>query len=326
MTNQKTKKCSYCAEEILDEAVVCKHCKSSLVDNDENQKTKKSTLNYKKTLKIASYITLALISINLWYIAIPIISLWYIWKRSKIQEKKKKFTYSGIVLLVFCIIWLSLGIASAQANKEPIITLTEPNDNQSVQTDNILIKGKIDPVRAVLIINDGTVGKDDNGYFQYEQPINEEKNFITIKAVNGKKTNTKTLTINRIFTEEEIKERQKLKAEEEAKRQLEIEAQKRAEEERVAREKAEQMAWDASKAGRICKKHPEWTKDDCTKLANNKFWIGMSIDMLKELRGLPDSANPSNYGYGTNWQWCWYDYTPSCFYDHNEDGLVDSYN
>jgi hypothetical protein len=47
--------------------------------------------------------------------------------------------------------------------------------------------------------------------------------------------------------------------------------------------------------------------------------------MLKYIRGLPNSANPSNYGMGTEWQWCWNNYTPSCFYG-DEDGIIDSYN
>ena len=81
-----------------------------------------------------------------------------------------------------------------------------------------------------------------------------------------------------------------------------------------------------SKAGRIWKKHPEWSKEDCELLASNKIWIGMAYSMLKYKRGLPDHANPSNYGNGTQWQWCWNDYTPSCFYDHDDDGKIDSYN
>lgn len=89
---------------------------------------------------------------------------------------------------------------------------------------------------------------------------------------------------------------------------------------------AEQKTWDQSKAGKICKDNPTWSEKDCTSLADNLIWVGMSYDMLVYKRGEPNSANPSNYGGKTRWQWCWHDNTPSCFYDNNDDGIVDSYN
>jgi uncharacterized membrane protein len=89
---------------------------------------------------------------------------------------------------------------------------------------------------------------------------------------------------------------------------------------------AEEAAFMKTKAGKIYKKHPEWSREDCERLANNRIWIGMDIDMLKYKRGLPNSANPSNYGGVTQWQWCWSDFTPSCFYDNDGDGKIDSYN
>ena len=89
---------------------------------------------------------------------------------------------------------------------------------------------------------------------------------------------------------------------------------------------ANSVVWNNPKAKQICLDNPGWTKNECEKLADGKIWIGMSYEMLKYKRGLPDSANPSNYGGGTEWQWCWLDYTPSCFYDTNNDGNIDSYN
>ena len=83
--------------------------------------------------------------------------------------------------------------------------------------------------------------------------------------------------------------------------------------------------WKASKAGQICAKHPDWSKCDCDKLAADKLWIGMSVNMLFYLRGNPDHANVSNYGSGNQYQNCWDNYTPSCFYVDSA-GLVTSYN
>ena len=80
------------------------------------------------------------------------------------------------------------------------------------------------------------------------------------------------------------------------------------------------------KADELCIKYPDWSPADCLSIANREFWIGMTYEMLVEVRGEPDSKNPSNYGYGTEWQWCWMDRSPMCFYDNNDDGVVDAYN
>lgn len=83
-------------------------------------------------------------------------------------------------------------------------------------------------------------------------------------------------------------------------------------------------SWELSKYGKLQKIHPDWTKDECLKVIDKKIWIGMSLEMLKYQRGIPNRANPSNYGNGTNWQWCWDDYKPSCFY--GKDGIITAYN
>jgi hypothetical protein len=100
---------------------------------------------------------------------------------------------------------------------------------------------------------------------------------------------------------------------------------KAAEAKAEAEARAKEAAYSNSRAGKLCAKHPYWTSDDCERLADHKIWIGMTLEMLKVNRGRPDHANPSNYGNGTSWQWCWDDYTPSCFYG-GDDGIITSYN
>ena len=94
---------------------------------------------------------------------------------------------------------------------------------------------------------------------------------------------------------------------------------------KLAQEKKE-AAWNNSKAGRLCKKHPTWSKEDCKNIAENRYWIGMEYDMLVAERGRPNSINPSNYGNGTRYQYCWFNHRPMCFYDNNNDDILDSYN
>jgi type IV secretory pathway VirB10-like protein len=116
-----------------------------------------------------------------------------------------------------------------------------------------------------------------------------------------------------------------LRAEYEAQRAQADAKAKAAEAKAEAEAKAQEAAYSRSRAGRLCAKHPDWTRDDCESVAHNKIWVGMSLEMLETNRGRPDHANPSNYGNGTSWQWCWDDYTPSCFYGEG-DGIITAYN
>src|SRR5438094_519007 len=52
----------------------------------------------------------------------------------------------------------------------------------------------------------------------------------------------------------------------------------KAEEERNAKVFAlERKKWENSKPGKIQKKHPDWSDDDCERVANREIWIGMSL-------------------------------------------------
>ena len=87
----------------------------------------------------------------------------------------------------------------------------------------------------------------------------------------------------------------------------------------------ERKVWKNSKYGKLQKKHPEWSDDECMKVVDKKIWIGMTYDMLLYQRGKPNTVNPSNYGSGTEYQCCWEDYSPSCFY-MKDDNIIYSYN
>lgn len=318
----RMKKCPYCAENILDEAIKCKHCGSEITNSRAEQKKNRHFMDNRDQVvfKWIGKIILVIIAIYIWYLSIPAILIWYIWKKTK-WSKKKKYIGTALSFALFCLL---VGLY-ANITRTPHVTITEPIDGFTIQASETNIKGTVDPKDAVVNIK-GTIVNTNDGKFNYLAKLTEEKNIFTIKISNKNGESQQQITINRTFTAEEIIERERIKAEEEARRQAAIEAQKKAEEERKAKELAEQRAWDQSKAGQICKKHPKWSKDDCISLANDEFWIGMSYEMLIFKRGKPNSTNPSNYGSGTQWQWCWYNYSPSCFYDHNDDGIIDSYN
>ncbi len=206
----------------------------------------------------------------------------------------------------------------------PTIELLNPHEAQSrtaggiTFTETILYAGGSDPTYSVQFkVQDGEEafvdwldlsrdGRDpirlslEDGVYSYELPLDEEENSFELIVKNKYKEDSLSITVIRDENQQEKSER------------LDGEASER--------------EWLQSKAGQICSRHPEWSHNDCEKLADHKYWVGMSYDMLVESFGQPSSKNPSNYGYGTQWQWCWTSWTPSCFYDENGDGIIDVYN
>ena len=96
-------------------------------------------------------------------------------------------------------------------------------------------------------------------------------------------------------------------------------------ERKIKEDNQDKKVWENSKYGKLQKKHPDWTDEECMKLIDKKIWIGMTYEMLVYQRGKPNTVNPSNYGSGTEYQCCWDDYSPSCFY-MKEDDIIYSYN
>ena len=83
--------------------------------------------------------------------------------------------------------------------------------------------------------------------------------------------------------------------------------------------------FEKTKAGKLQKKHPGWSVEDCNSVIARQIWIGMEYDMLVAERGRPNKINQSNYGSGIQYQFCWDDYNPKYFYS-KEDQIITSYN
>ncbi|GAA4461595.1 hypothetical protein GCM10023189_37240 [Nibrella saemangeumensis] len=221
------------------------------------------------------------------------------------------------VLLLLFVLFILFKVFSCR--EDPKITISTPAYGTRTNSKTVIVKGAANRKDLILIVN--SIGNDfrkvvdmNDGNFEVELSLPDTSNLFDFSLFSDttgfvpSPITRESLTVYRELSVEEIAEKQKT------------------EKARLARELAEERRWNQSKAGRIHKKHPEWSKEDCELLAKRKIWVGMSIDMLKYQRGLSNHANPSNYGGETHWQWCWDDYTPSCFYDNDGDGLVDSYN
>lgn len=141
---------------------------------------------------------------------------------------------------------------------------------------------------------------DGSGVFRATIELTDQENDFTIDVANEYKEDSIDIIVRREETSDE--------------RDLRIKIEQK------------NLGWTQSEAGQICARHPDWEKYDCTRVAEGEIWIGMYYKMLLEQRGEPTTTSPSDYGSEIEWQWCWSGWTPFCFYDDNNDGIVDSYN
>ncbi len=214
------------------------------------------------------------------------------------ETKGKKIAIGFSILAVIGLVTLT-----ASARRSPTLADILPTDGMSVQAQNVAVSGNVSPTSASVTVNGEAVSAK-SGHFSYNLPLLAGKNPVSIIATNNGKSVRETLTITRTLSEQEL---------------------------------ADDAAYKKSPAGKLCKTLVAWgkmnaradthaTRDDCERAARGEVWIGMNEFILFALRGDPNEDNPSNYGNGTQYQYCWYDMKPECVYTKPGSDLITSYN
>ncbi len=161
----------------------------------------------KKFIKILKFLGISIsivLGVIFWYLSIPCLIIWYLYKKDKNLSEKNKQNISIVVAIIFFVVILFL------PDKKPSLIIFEPVSGISVDSEKILIKGKVSPRESELFVNGNLVNKK-RKKFQYYVELKDEKNSIFLEAVNGDRKTSQIISVSRIFTEEQLLQREKEK-------------------------------------------------------------------------------------------------------------------
>jgi hypothetical protein len=233
--------------------------------------------------------------------------------------KKDQWIIGGVIL--FAVVMIAFGLIKDKVEQDALDSVEIKFDNfpsnNIIDTSYFVLSGRIDDPTINLDVALGKLLSYSNGNFKIliERRNEEAEGLLDINLLKGKSLRNfqKKYTVK--FSRATKEYLAKLKIQE---------LKKQKEEERA--EFIRKIKIFGKKAGKIKTRHPEWSWEDCSNVAESKIWIGMDIEMLIYIRGRDFSRNVSNYGDGNQYQYCWMDYTPSCFYDNDGDGKIESFN
>lgn len=235
------------------------------------------------------------------------------------NNKKDYIFIAGIIafaLIIMAIVSYKNKSEQEALNSAEIKFYNFPS-NKLIDTNYFILSGKIDDPSINLNVALGKLISYSNGNFKIliERKSEDVEGLLDINLSKGNAIRNVQKKYTVKFNKATREYLAKLKIQELKKQKDE----ERAEFNRKVKE-------FGKRAGKIKTTHPKWSWEDCSNVADNKIWIGMDVEMLIYIRGRDFSRNVSNYGNGDSYQYCWMDYTPSCFYDNDGDGKIESYN
>jgi len=170
------------------------------------------------------------------YLTIPVLLIWWFYKKSRFSRKVKVLTTSTIGgLFALLVVWVTVAYSR---DAEPHLMLSEPSESAVVQAREVTLKGSYDPLDRKVWVNGKQVGAE-NGNFETTYQLEVGENKIEISSGNWKRARV-NIVVTRELTEEEkaqIEAEERAKAEKEATEKAAKEAEKKAKEEEAAQEK-----------------------------------------------------------------------------------------
>jgi len=163
---------------------------------------------WKSIFKWIGIIILVIFSIYYFYITIPAIIIWLIWKKTKLTKKNKSIITALILLVPITIFFYWVFLVP-----NPVIIISEPENNFNTVEKKMELKGTITPADSELkIVIENVCGGDyseehpvevTNGNFTYTVDLLQEKNNFIFEATNFGKISETSILINRTLTEQD---------------------------------------------------------------------------------------------------------------------------